>query len=246
MKIYRAHILLPLLLAILFLSGCYTRGVLVIPAETHSHSTTVVTRHVPPPHAPAHGHRHRHHDHELRFDSGFGAYLVINVPGLYFYNDHYMRFHNNGWQITNRLNGKWRAARQNDVPRKLKNRHAKKHRTENRKEHRNEHRKEDRREQRRDQHEAPKHGHRRHHHNHELRFDAGIGAYTIRKQPGIYFLNNRYLRHHRGAWQTTKKLNGRWRAAKDKEIPRKLKKAKQTKKEKRNKKSERRHKEKWQ
>ena len=240
MKTNRISVLLPVVLATLFLNGCYTRGVLVIPAETHSH-TTVVTRYVPPPHAPAHGHRHRHHDHDLRFDTDVGAYLLINMPGIYFYGDHYIRFYNDRWQVTTRLNNTWRAARQNDIPRKLKTRHAKKH------QHRNEHRRDEHRsEHRRDQHDEPKHGHRRHHHDHELSFDSRLGAYVIAKKPGIFFFNNRYLRQHRGVWQTTAKLNGRWHSARDQDIPRKLKKRKAAKKEKRHEKSGRRHKEKWQ
>lgn len=243
MKTNRISILFPLALATLFLSGCNTRGVLVIPADTHSH-TTVVTRYAPPPHAPAHGHRHRHHDHDLRFDTDFGAYLVISMPGIYFYGDHYIRFYNNSWQITTRLKDKWRPARQNDIPRKLKTRHAKKHqhRDERRNKHRNEHRRDEHR------NDAPKHGHRRHHHNHDLSFDSKIGAYIILKQPGIFFHNDRYIRHHRGAWQTTNKLNGRWRTARDEEVPRKLKSTKHAKKERKQKRenSKERYKEKWQ
>lgn len=245
----KTHHLYILLLAI-FLSGCYGRGMLVIPAESHRHSThttTIVTHHNdnrPPAHAPAHGHRHRHHNHDLRFDSGFGAYVVINMPGLYFYDDHYIRFYDDRWQVTNRLNGTWRAARQNDIPRKLKKakRHNKKHRRDHRAEHRNEH------------HDEPRHGHRRHHHNHDLSFDSRIGVYVIAKQPGIFFFNNRYIRHYRGKWQSTSKLNGRWHSAKDSEVPRKLKSTKHSRKEKRSRKekhskkeeSKGRYKEKWQ
>lgn len=239
MKTSRIHTLFSLLFITLLLNGCYSSGVLVIPAETHSHSTThttTVITHYAPPHAPAHGHRHHYHNHDLRYDSGFGAYVVINMPGLYFYNDHYMRFHDGGWQITTHLNNRWRPARDNDIPRKLKKgkHHNKKHRRrdEHRDNHLSEHRSEDQSEHR----DAPRHGHRRQHHDHQLSFNSGIGAYILLKQPDIYFYNNRYMRHHRGKWQTTNKLNGRWYAAKSKEIPRKLKSSKQAKNDKHQKK----------
>lgn len=273
MKTNRIYALL-LTLSVLTLSGCNTRGLLVIPTESHRHTTTVVT-HAPPPHAPAHGHRHRHrHGHELRFDISFGAYLLINSPGLYFHNGHYIRRHDGGWQVTDHLKGTWKPAQQHHVPRKLKNakRHKKQrhsnqrhdnidnghrresrrehrradheadHRRESRKEHRRadreaDHRRESRREHRRADshnagHETPRHGHRRHHHGHELSYDSGIGVYLIAKKPGFYFYNNHYYRQHRGKWQTSNKLNGKWRAASHDEVPRKLKAGKKFRKNK--------------
>ena len=247
MKSHHIYSLLPIVLIALLLSGCYSRGVLVIPAETHSHSThttTVITRYVPPPHAPAHGYRHHHHDHDLRFDTAFGAYVVINMPGLYFYDDHYLRYYDDRWQVTTRLNERWRPARENDIPRKLKmakqrdkkNRYAEEHRHEHREEHR------------RDHHDGPEHGHHRRHQDHDLNFDARIGAYVVLQQPGIYFHNNHYLRQHRGVWQTSKAINGRWRTAKNNEIPDRLMKAKPARKKKHSQeeKSKGRYKEKWQ
>lgn len=239
-------------LALIILSGCVrntqVRGVMVVPAETHSHTTTVIT-HYPPPHAPAHGHRHRYYNHDLQFDAGFGAYVVIGSPGLYFYDDHYLRYLNGSWQYSIRLDKPWRPARQQLVPRKLWERHAKKHRQE-RREQRHEDRHELRHEERRraedhrhyDEHRAaPRHGHRRDHHGRTLTYDAGIGAYRIVKQPGIYFYNDRYLRQYRGTWQVTKKLNGKWRVAKEQYVPAKLWKKRVLKKRKYEKQERREH-----
>jgi hypothetical protein len=230
---------------ILSLSGCYGGGVLVIPAETHSHTTTIITHNAPPPFAPAHGYRHHYRDHELQFDTAYGVYLVINSPGLYFYQDHYIRFYNDGWQITSRLQDRWRPARQSDIPSRLnlairrdKKRHAvqqlrhDEHNDRHRNEHRNEQRDNHHPKQYADRHETPRHGHRRHYQEQELRFDARIGAYIIVNQPGIYFSDNHYLRLHRGAWQTANKLDGRWRVAERQEVPEKLTKARHAKKDK--------------
>jgi hypothetical protein len=224
------------LLITLSLSGCYGGGVLVIPADTHSHTTTVVTHYAPPPYAPPHGYRHRYYDNELQFDTAFGVYLVINNPGLYFYHDHYIRFYNNGWQITNRLQDRWRPARPNDIPIKLERakHHDKKRDAEEQQRHEEHHEKH--RDDQRDNHstndyEKPKHGQRRHYQNHELSFDSRIGAYIIVNQPGIYFSDNHYLRLYRGNWQAANQLDGRWRAAQWQEVPEKLTKARHAKKD---------------
>ena len=45
----------------------------------------------PPPHAPAHGYRHKNQDGiQLQFDNNLGVYIVITMPGVYFYNGFYM------------------------------------------------------------------------------------------------------------------------------------------------------------
>ncbi|MBN4079249.1 hypothetical protein JYT26_01275 [Beggiatoa alba] len=241
----RKHVYILLIaLSLASLGGCYGRGLLVIPAETHRYSsTTIITHRGPPPHAPAHGYRYRHFDHDLRYDTGFGAYVVINSPGLYFYNDHYMRYYADSWQITNRLEGTWRPALGNDIPRKLKmakhrdkDRYSKRHRRDNK--HDNGHH--------REQHQAPQHGHRRHHNGHDLSYDSDIGAYIIDKRPGLYYYNDRYFRQYRGSWQSTHKLNGTWRAANRKEVPRKLRKNRKDKHNKHNKHDRNQYRGKWQ
>jgi len=191
------------------LSGCYagaqTRATIVVPVESQPHTTTIVRRHAPPPHAPAHGYRYRHYDNDLQYDSGFGAYIVIGTPGLYFYGGNYMRRHNNRWQITGRLRNAWRPAGEHDIPLLLRNT--------------------------RPHNAAPRHGFRRTYQGHELSYDTGVGAYAIIDRPGVYFHNNRYLRRHNGVWQSSKKLNGGWLSATERHVPRKLKKAKHSKKQ---------------
>lgn len=216
----RIFILLTIL-TLITLSACVrttqVRGVVVVPAETHSH--TVITRHEFPPHAPAHGHRHHYHNHDLRYDAGLGVYVVIGSPGLYFYGDHYLRFIDGRWQFRGQLKKPWRAAQQRHVPRKLRERYERDHRA-NRHESRHEKKRYEEKHGHRDEYrDAPRHGHRRNYQGQRLRYDAGIGAYRIIKQPGIYFYNDRYIRQSRGVWQVTKKLNGKWRTAKEKHVP---------------------------
>ena len=189
-----------------FLSACYANnlphGIGISLEGGHTRTTSVITHYVPPPHAPAHGYRHHHHNHDLQFDAGFGAYIVIGNPSLYFYNDHYVRFYRGGWQIRGHLNNRWRSAHINNIPHKLRKQHAQKHQRHNTY-----------------YNEPPNH---RRHQGHELSYDAHTGAYVIINWPGIYFYNNRYLRHHRGRWQSANKLHGAWRPAKKHHVSKKL------------------------
>ena len=76
----------------------------------------------PPPHAPAHGYRHKHHDGiELEYDSGLGVYISVELPGVYFYNDLYLRLSGEHWEVAARFDGPWRPEAQGQVPFKLKN-----------------------------------------------------------------------------------------------------------------------------
>ena len=58
--------------------------------------------HGPPPHAPAHGHRHklRGHGGSLTFDSGLGVYVVVGHGDLFYWRDHFYRWHDGGWQTS--------------------------------------------------------------------------------------------------------------------------------------------------
>ena len=77
--------------------------------------------HGPPPHAPAHGYRHKHqHGVELRYDSGLGVYVVIEIPGMYFNDGLYIRWSAAGfWEVGYHFDGPWRIAVGNEVPEKL-------------------------------------------------------------------------------------------------------------------------------
>ena len=111
------------LLLVFTTSGCYAdsglRASLVIPIPISSYSTADI--HISIPLSPYHGYRHHHrHGHDLFFDNTFGAYVLINFPGLYFYNDHYMRFHQGKWLVTRHLRQPWRHAHSHEIPWKLK------------------------------------------------------------------------------------------------------------------------------
>ncbi len=72
----------------------------------------------PPPHAPAHGHRHKHQrdDVELVFDSERGVYLVIGVPGSYFFDGVYYRRTSQQWQTAFTIEGSWDSIAQDKIP----------------------------------------------------------------------------------------------------------------------------------
>ncbi len=83
----------------------------------------------PPPHAPAHGYRAKHQGHELRFDTGLGVYIVVDIPNTYFHNGLYLRLGPDGsWQASLAIGTGWRPAHDREVPSKLdagKNSHKK-------------------------------------------------------------------------------------------------------------------------
>ncbi|WP_022665122.1 hypothetical protein [Desulfospira joergensenii] len=75
----------------------------------------------PPPHAPAHGYRHKHQGYDLEYRDKAGAYIVLNVPETWFYDDLYIRVSSDGeWFVSADLEGGWRIAAGNEVPYSLK------------------------------------------------------------------------------------------------------------------------------
>lgn len=228
-----------IIIALSALSGCYTngqlRGSVIIPIETQHH-TTVIRRYPPPPYAPRNGYRYYYYDQELRYDADFGLYVVIGSPGLYYYDDHYFRYYRNGWQTRNRLNSVWQPAHEREIPARLlkARRHAREHPRgeqrykEPRREHREERREEPRKQERHERNgknkyrDAPRQGEHRRYQNSDLIYDQRIGAYSVKKRPGIYFYNKRYVRRYRDTWQSSNKLNGVWRPARQNEVPERL------------------------
>ncbi len=85
--------------------------------------------HGPPPHAPAHGYRHKHHDHDVQlvFDSGLGVYLVVDIADLFFFDDHYYRWHDGHWLTSKRFDGRWTSLHQGKLPRGLRHYQGKAH-----------------------------------------------------------------------------------------------------------------------
>ena len=211
----------PLISLFISLSGCATNSI-ASGGQQRVTSTTIIT-HVAPPMRPRHGYRHRHLNHDLFFDVSIGAYIVINMPGVYFHNGHFLRFYNNGWQLTTHLSPlahRWQPAHHDHVSHGL-----------HQLQHHGNHNPVD--------HTPINHGDRRHHQGHELIYNSAIGVYLVINQTDIYFHNNRYFRHHRGAWQSAKHLNNTWQAARHKNLPHKLRnsqyKKKHSRKEKHNK-----------
>ena len=92
-------------------SGCTQ----VIVAEPEP---VVVSRgHGPPPHAPAHGYRAKNQQGaQLMFDSRLGVYVVLDLPGVYFWSDVYYRQAKVGWERCDRLDGAWIAVAEPSLP----------------------------------------------------------------------------------------------------------------------------------
>ena len=205
----RSALLLAVLSITLF-AGC--RTVAVIPVSTHA--TVTHTRHVLPPHAPAHGYRQHHHDYDLEYDSDFGAYVVLGYDGIYFYNNLYLRFYDGYWQTTPRLNSTWHHAEHRHIPDRLRG-----HRRYNR-QHRNS-----------PPSHAPAHGYRQQHHDVDMVFDSGIDAYIVLGFDNLFFFNSNYMRFYDGYWHYSARHNGRWHRANDRHVPHKLRKARKRNKQ---------------
>ena len=110
-----------LFLSSVLLAGCAgVDTVVYIPADVHMKERP--HKNGPPQHAPAHGYRHKHQDGvELEYDSGIDAYLVLEFPGIYFYNGLYCRFSpEEHWVVAAHYDGPWHIAAESDVPPKLK------------------------------------------------------------------------------------------------------------------------------
>ncbi len=204
--------LLLAILSITLFAGC--RTVAVIPVGTHA--TVTHTRHVLPPHAPAHGYRQRHNDYDLEYDTDFGAYVVLGYDGIYFSNNLYLRFSSGIWQTTSRLDGRWHDAEHRHIPDRLRG-----HKRYNR---HNSHNRDHRRYS--PPPRAPRHGHRHsHQHGVDLIFDSGIGAYIALGFDDLFFFDNHYMRFYDGYWHSADRHDGRWRRANDRHVPHKLRKA---------------------
>lgn len=84
-------------------SGC-TQVIVQEPAPQQ-----VSRGHGPPPHAPAHGYRARTpQGAEVVFDRGLGVFVVVDLPGAYYWRDWYYRQESGGrWERCDRLDGAW-------------------------------------------------------------------------------------------------------------------------------------------
>ncbi len=86
--------------------------------------------HGPPPHAPAHGYRQKNqHGLELEFDSGLGVYLTVEMPGVYFQNDLYIRLSDGQWTVATHFDGPWRVSVSGEIPLKLESAKGKGHKS---------------------------------------------------------------------------------------------------------------------
>lgn len=75
----------------------------------------------PPPHAPAHGYRYKQkrrdgRDIELVFDSGLGVYVVVGIPGRYYWDGYYLRIDGDQWYASVDLDGGWERTSTTSLP----------------------------------------------------------------------------------------------------------------------------------
>ena len=83
--------------------------------------------HGPPPHAPAHGYRHKLNHHggvQISFDSGIGVYVVAGHSDVFFWDDHFYRWHDSGWQTSAGLDRGWIQVATAKLPGHLARKHA--------------------------------------------------------------------------------------------------------------------------
>jgi hypothetical protein len=106
------------LLASTLIVGC-AESTATVPVT--SPSTGPGRGHGPPPHAPAHGYRAKtHQDIAIRWDSGLGVYVVIDLPSTYYLEGHYYRYDADAWGMSVDIHGSWRAVSEKDLPPGLK------------------------------------------------------------------------------------------------------------------------------
>ncbi|MGA1869821.1 MAG: hypothetical protein ACMUJM_14900 [bacterium] len=111
------------ILCVSFIAGCKAVHSVGVNVNLPYYETKEVKhkRKGPPPHAPAHGYRHKNKDGViLQFDNNVGAYIVIKMPGIYFYNGFYMRITDDHWEIRANFHEPWRREARGEVPDKLK------------------------------------------------------------------------------------------------------------------------------
>ena len=98
--------------------GCAVRTPVYGPANPPDHAPAHGVRHGggPPPHAPAHGYRAKIRNRDLRFDAGIGAYVVADLPGVYWHSGWFYRLIRDRWLRSLDGDGPWNDARWGDVP----------------------------------------------------------------------------------------------------------------------------------
>jgi len=97
--------------AMLMLASCSSVGV-------YASSDSIATEKGPPAHAPAHGYRRKHQtmDVQLVYDSGRDVYVVVGLPGHYYYDGHFFRIRGAQWEMSLNTADGWQPADENSIP----------------------------------------------------------------------------------------------------------------------------------
>jgi len=70
---------------------------------------------------------------------------------------------------------------------------------------------------------APTHGHRHAHRSGALlRFDSGLGVYTVSGAAGVYYFADAFIRRRDGVWEFSPRPSGPWASGRAEWVPLKL------------------------
>jgi hypothetical protein len=62
---------------------------------------------------------------DLVFDSGLGVYVVVGIPGRYYWDGYYLRFDSDRWYASIDLDGDWEPRSEGKLPPGLQKKHHK-------------------------------------------------------------------------------------------------------------------------
>ncbi len=105
----------PLLVALVGLLGL-TAPACTIPLPLEAKPKVHAKKGGPPPWAPAHGYRKKHHRHDLVFDAKIGVYVVVDLPGYYFYRDRFYKSVDGKWWTAAKITSGWTVVGAGGIP----------------------------------------------------------------------------------------------------------------------------------
>ena len=118
-------------LGVVLLGLLMLAGPACLPLQLETGPTVYTKKHAkkggPPPWAPAHGYRHKRHGHDLVFDTKIGVYVIVDLPGHYFYHDRFYRRADGRWWVSAELASGWAVVTVYELPPGLRPTKSKRH-----------------------------------------------------------------------------------------------------------------------